>query len=223
MDRRINTRRKARKDHNKSNSSDDHDDDVSLVKAAAWAWHQRSNSSFQSDHQAIIIKPKTSDTTRFHHNPKPSRYKLEAMRMASSSQSKNDELTLLDAYEVRSIKMRLDSLILESTNSCRCNMNNELSNNGSVSAKANLDDQKKKKKKKKVMMRKGIWVRHGVICSTREEQVVDVTRRRRSSSSPNTKKVPAIHLHQCLPKANCLPTRVESSGRKSTTLRGVYI
>lgn len=174
-------------------------EDLAFVKAAAWAWYQHGNSSV-SEGKAIITSELSATRTR--RDPKPSRYKLEALRMASSQEAMEGspvhtrKLSLLDAYEVRSISMRLDSLIAES----RSTHNNKLSNNAFGSACASLDDNgskrsmRKKKKKKKVGNNNGFWVRHSVICSTREEDVVD-------GRKVSAKRVDAVLLPKCLPRA----------------------
>lgn len=131
--------------------------DLTFVKAAAWAWYQHNSGS----------KGKT--ITEFHaavtrHDPRPSRYKLEAMRAATeagegSSNIHAKKLSLLDEYEVQSISRRLNSLVQDS---------NDKPFNGDDNS-ANRRTQKKKMKKK---VRKGFWVRHGAVCGG-EKDVVD--------------------------------------------------
>ncbi|KAI9100126.1 hypothetical protein K1719_024344 [Acacia pycnantha] len=142
------------------------DNVLALEKAAAWAWYQHGKTSMRESHVPKIHQ-------RDH---RPSRYKLEAMTVASSQETKEDEglsgpvhhthksLPLLDAYEVSSILTRLDSLIAES--------GDDKLDSGFASA--NNGGQRKKKKK----VGKGIWERRRlrVLCSARKEDVVDGTR-----------------------------------------------
>ncbi|XP_028800498.1 uncharacterized protein LOC114755794 [Neltuma alba] len=181
-------------------------DVLALEKAAAWAWHQHGSGSEGKTIREFHI-------TRAQHDYKPSRYKLEALRMASSCSPETKEeqgscqvqhskkLPLLDAYEVRSILTRLDRLVAESSDGKL--------ENGFGSANACLDDnggqrmKNKKKKKKKKRVGNGIWERRRVrvICSTRKEDVVDATRDRKENQfrlSANC--VPATK--RSIPKAN---------------------
>ncbi|XP_054799913.1 uncharacterized protein LOC129304241 [Prosopis cineraria] len=137
-------------------------DVLAIEKAAAWVWHQRSSSSGS---EGKIMRE--FHTTRTHQRDhQPSRYKLEAMKMASSSSQEtlvdDDErakkkLPLLDAYEVRSILTRLDNLVAESNHDKPCSLND----------KTNMGRRMKKK------VGKGIWEGRRVMCSARKEDVVD--------------------------------------------------
>lgn len=71
------------------------------------------------------------------------------------------KLSLLDEYEVQSISRQLNSLVEDSNQKPFIGADNN-STNGRT--------QTKKKKKKKV--RKGFWLRHGVVCGG-EKDVVD--------------------------------------------------
>ncbi|KAE8708043.1 hypothetical protein F3Y22_tig00110356pilonHSYRG00022 [Hibiscus syriacus] len=88
-------------------------DDLDLVKAAAWAWHQRGSSS-----EAKPMPIPVSDAKRSERAPGPSRYKLEAMRNNNNnsvemkgSDSVPIHTSLLDPYEIEIISKRLDQLI----------------------------------------------------------------------------------------------------------------
>ncbi|KAK7387370.1 hypothetical protein VNO78_28121 [Psophocarpus tetragonolobus] len=82
-------------------------DELAIVKAAAWAWYQHGSGSEG--------KAKTEfDITKSQHIARPSRYKLEAMRMAKEVASIHTNKPLLDTYEVQSISRQLDRLIIES-------------------------------------------------------------------------------------------------------------
>ncbi|TKY47388.1 hypothetical protein E2542_SST29448 [Spatholobus suberectus] len=85
----------------------DNTDELAIVKAAAWAWYQHGSGSEG--------KAKTEfDVTRAQRVPRPSRYKLEAMRMAKEVPSIHTNKPLLDTYEVQCISRQLDRLIIES-------------------------------------------------------------------------------------------------------------
>lgn len=105
--------------------------ELHLVKAAAWAWFQ----------QETLFDQCTSmqefDIRRTIHDPKPSRYKLEAMELAKSDtenvdeglksptragvQTTVDDHSLLDRYEIESISRQWDQLINSSGDKGRGN------------------------------------------------------------------------------------------------------
>ncbi|KAF5747479.1 hypothetical protein HS088_TW05G00200 [Tripterygium wilfordii] len=130
-------------------------DDSDIIKAAAWAWYQHGSGS-----EAKIIRE--FDVFRPHRPPRPSRYKLEAMRTHHSiSQSLTpspihtpNRNSLLDKFEIESISKRLDSLIESSK-----------FDGGGAYVK------KKEKKKKKKPIAKGFWPRHAVMCGAKEDMV----------------------------------------------------
>ncbi|KAL7135433.1 hypothetical protein ABFS83_11G095700 [Erythranthe nasuta] len=94
------------------------EDELALVKSAAWAWYEHGSGS-GSDGRPI----REFDASRTKTDPKPSRYKLEALRnnnnnnsnkvrqvskLRSSSSGNN---SLLDHYEVERISKQLDYYI----------------------------------------------------------------------------------------------------------------
>ncbi|RDY11776.1 hypothetical protein CR513_03506, partial [Mucuna pruriens] len=140
-------RKKGPKENNNNNKSTN---DLVFVKAAAWAWYQHNSAS----------KGKTIsefDATITRRAPRPSRYKLEAMRILDQEPLCAKKLSLLDDYEVQSISRQLNDLV-ES-----CNSNNNTLVNG---ADKSTDRRVQKKK-----VRKGFWLRHGAVCG-REGDVV---------------------------------------------------
>lgn len=156
------------------------------MKAAAWAWHQHNSGS----------KGKT--ITEFHatvtrHEPRPSRYKLEAMRTATEAREGSSNIharkpSLLDEYEVQSISRRLDGLVEDSKDK-PFNGADEISTNRRT----------KKKKKKKVG--KGFWLRHGAVCGG-EKDVVDPRAVGVSHGGLPSKQVPAVNQVKRLPMEN---------------------
>jgi hypothetical protein len=76
-------------------------DELALVKAAAWAWYQHGSKSEAKKAMNEF------DVTRTQCSSRPSRYKLEAMRMTKATN--ND--SLLDTYEVQHILRQLDNFI----------------------------------------------------------------------------------------------------------------
>ncbi|KAK8546581.1 hypothetical protein V6N13_067788 [Hibiscus sabdariffa] len=83
---------------------------LDLVKAAAWAWYQHGSSS---QGKPIIIRD--FDAAPFQRTPRPTRYKLEAMKNNNNSTEVEGSIptnnSLLDSYEIESISKRLDQLI----------------------------------------------------------------------------------------------------------------
>ncbi|CAI9767049.1 unnamed protein product [Fraxinus pennsylvanica] len=88
-------------------------DELSLVKAAAWAWYQHGSGS---DGKPVP----EFDLTRFKNVPKPSRYKLQAIKQdqentdSSSSTLGVSNNSLLDKYEIERISKQLDLYIKSS-------------------------------------------------------------------------------------------------------------
>ncbi|OAY57192.1 uncharacterized protein LOC110608630 [Manihot esculenta] len=176
-------------------------DDLSTVKAAAWAWYQRGSGS---DEEKPICEFLVTRTRLAH---RPSRYKLEAMRvegqcsMQKSSQSdktvriRTDSNSLLDAYEIQSISKRLDYLI-ESSNiffNRDDAFGDDHHNNSTSSIKS------KKKKKKKLL--KGLWWRHAVVCGTREDVDTSAFVLSRPPSAIAATRVPVVKMATCRPGA----------------------
>ncbi|XP_057434976.1 uncharacterized protein LOC130727754 [Lotus japonicus] len=150
------------------NKTKENTDELAIVKAAAWAWYQHGSGS-----EGNVIKSTEFHSSKTRHPPRPSRYKLEAVRLMANKEVKKGsmsrppkEKSLLDAYEVQSITRKLNSLIIESSHNKHVN---SASNNSSVDIGGRKMEKKKVKKEK---MRKGSWLRHGVVCG-REEDVVD--------------------------------------------------
>lgn len=80
-------------------------DESGLAKSAAWAWYEHGS--------GLEGRPvREVDAWRAKTEPKPSRYKLEALRnLESINSSKN---SLLDTYEIERISKHLDFYIEES-------------------------------------------------------------------------------------------------------------
>ncbi|KAL8472317.1 hypothetical protein ACS0TY_029509 [Phlomoides rotata] len=77
--------------------------ELALAKSAAWAWLEHYSGG--SDEQ----KTPESDVSRTKFNPKPSRYKLEAMKRSSNStHTISASASLLDRYEIERISRQLD-------------------------------------------------------------------------------------------------------------------
>ena len=174
-----------RKPPKNSTNTNTNTNDLSFVKAAAWAWYQHNSGS----------KGKTITefhATVTHHEPRPSRYRLEAMRTAMEAREGSPnlhakKLSLLDEYEVQSISRQLNSLVEDSHHKPF----NDADNNST-----NGRTQKKKNEKKKV--RKGFWLRHGAVCGG-EKDVVDPSAVGVSRRGLPTKQVPAVNEVKRLP------------------------
>ncbi|CAI9110257.1 OLC1v1010251C1 [Oldenlandia corymbosa var. corymbosa] len=174
------------------------EDDLAMVKAAAWAWYERGSGSEtrtirESDHLSAIPRSRRRD-------PKPTRYKLEAMRNSSSAQEKKQVLltppplspvssnndseisvsnSLLDDYEIERISKQLDLYIessraeyLISSNVLRSSKNKVASLSESGTSDKRSKPQPKKKKKKKDSSA-GFWpFKYTAVCGSRSEDVV---------------------------------------------------
>ncbi|XP_022959523.1 uncharacterized protein LOC111460520 [Cucurbita moschata] len=84
-------------------------DDLAAEKAAAWAWyHHGSGSESKPMREFGLTRPVSV--------PKPSRYRLEAIRIAQTFFQDNSQTpclhnSLLDSYEVASISRRISDLL----------------------------------------------------------------------------------------------------------------
>ncbi|EHA8587222.1 hypothetical protein COCNU_scaffold001635G000010 [Cocos nucifera] len=137
------------------------EDELALVKAAAWAWYQRgSGNEGRPGREFGIARGGTACS------PRPSRYQLEALAKVSGSREPGPGTSnsLLDLYEIERITRELDRLI---------------------AASSAADDHRARRKeveKRKVAARRtsGFWMRHAVaICGTRGDVVEAGARQRR--------------------------------------------
>ena len=167
-----------RKKHDNTNKDDHINEDLAIVKAAAWAWHQHGSGSC---HEGEANSSKFFVTrSNIHREPRPSRYKLEAMRSMEKEEIHKKEKSLLDAYEVQSISRHLNRLI----------ESNKLVNSTDNIASTSVDDGVKRTQKKKI--RKGFFHKHGVVCG-RLGDVVDPTSVSRDGRRQLGKSVPSAH------------------------------
>ncbi|XP_062104888.1 uncharacterized protein LOC133816368 [Humulus lupulus] len=165
-------------------------DESAVVKAAAWAWYQHGSGSDGNPTREYDVK------VRSRHVPRPSRYRQESAMIKAklgvnvhldhhdSSKPTVGSLSLLDAYEIRSISQQLDSLIQCSRADHReCNNDEEaFSDNyitiSSSSGRSSREVIRKTKFTNLKKLMRGFWLRNAVaVCSTREDQVVDMRRR----------------------------------------------
>ncbi|KAJ0043401.1 hypothetical protein Pint_18531 [Pistacia integerrima] len=147
-------------------------DELSIIKAAAWAWYQHGSGSER--------KPMGEfDITRTRRQRKPSLYKLEAMKITEeedhsntqpSSQSSSpvhDNKSLLDPYEIESISKRLDQLMENSSVNKFYDDRKKVSRDGDHDSGGNV----RKKKSNKL---RGFW--QPVLCGRREDIAAADTR-----------------------------------------------
>ncbi|AES99220.1 hypothetical protein MtrunA17_Chr5g0434461 [Medicago truncatula] len=165
-----------RKKQNNAIKDDHINEDIAIVKAAAWAWHQRGSGSCNEGEANSSNFYVTR--SNIHREPRPSRYKLEAMRSMEKEEIHKKEKSLLDAYEVQSISRHLNRLI----------ESNKLVNSTDNIASTSVDDGVKRTKKKKI--RKGFFHKHGVVCG-RLGDVVDPTSVSRDGRRQLAKSVPS--------------------------------
>jgi hypothetical protein len=150
-------------------------DELAAVKAAAWAWYERGSGSEGKQMPEF-------DVMRTRRAPRPSIFKLEAMRIAQevvvegegsqTPSSIHTENSLLDRYEIESISRRLDCLIESSTFSDDFHRklvggdDDRLQENVIAPVDKDTSTGILKKKKKKF---KGFWLRHAPTCGTSED------------------------------------------------------
>lgn len=160
-------------------------DELALVKAAAWAWYQHgSGSEGRAMREYDLAMPKKA--------PKPSRYKIEAMKEPekaptyqlspptsgplsplSTASSKQSEISLLDDYEIDRISKELDRYIessraeyLKSFLGSDYHANNKVA---SLSESGTTEGTGKRKTKNS----RGFWMKYGAVCGSRKDDVVD--------------------------------------------------
>lgn len=168
-------------------------DELAAVKAAAWAWYQRGSGSEgkQMPEFDVVIRTRRA--------PRPSLFKLEAMRIAQevvegeagsqTPSSIHTENSLLDRYEIESISRRLDCLIESSVSDDfhrkLVGGDDDGQENVTVPVDNDTSTGMKKKKKKKI---KGFWLRHAATCGTTEDVAPDaralISLRVRNSRQP---------------------------------------
>ena len=141
-------------------------EDLAVVKAAAWTWYQHGSGS---EGKSVT----EFDITKTRRAPRPSRYKLEAMRKAKEAKEGSpihtNKVSLLHKYEEQSISRHLDNLIESSHNKVD---NGCLAGNSGCSVNESSDnDGTRLKKNMMTMKKKKWWQRHVVICGTKEDVV----------------------------------------------------
>ncbi|XP_059452108.1 uncharacterized protein LOC132182784 [Corylus avellana] len=175
-------------------------DQLAAVKSAAWAWYQRGSGSEGKQMPEF-------DVMRTRRAPRPSVFKLEAIRIAEEAVGKGSQTpslirtdnSLLDRYEIASISRRLDCLIESSVSNSHRKLiggdHDHPHENTTVGDNHHTIEMIKKKKKKM----KGFWVRHAVTCGTRED-VADA-RAFRDIRQPQKLAPPVVSLATCRPRA----------------------
>ncbi|XP_061352791.1 uncharacterized protein LOC133297640 [Gastrolobium bilobum] len=138
----------------------DRTDELAIVKAAAWAWYQHGSGSKRKAMSEFHV-------TRTQRAFRPSRYKLEAMRMtkeANEGPSIHTNKSLLDTYEIQSISRQLERLIESG--------HNKLGNGNNSTNNAGLNNGNRRMINKKKSFSKGFWPRHVVVCGRVEDVVL---------------------------------------------------
>ncbi|KAK6127419.1 hypothetical protein DH2020_038840 [Rehmannia glutinosa] len=162
-------------------------DELALAKSAAWAWYQHGSGS---DGRSI----REIDGWRTKIEPKPSRYKLEALRNVQPqsnlpimlSTSPRSSMSLLDNYEIDRISRQLDYYIESS------HAKYHDSGGGPVAeAVAEIENNKVVRKKK---IAKGFRLRHVPACGSSIDDVVDTRRR------PEKGGVAVVEVSICRPR-----------------------
>ncbi|KAL6959613.1 hypothetical protein U1Q18_039767 [Sarracenia purpurea var. burkii] len=162
-------------------------DELSITKAAAWAWYQRGSGSDDGS-----PAPEYDAARSRRPAPKPSRYKVEAIRtsqpaMEGSNSSPRPLLNpfhnehnishLLDRYEIERIRRQLDSFREASIGESGIVsgfVGGHRSRRGVVSQpETDMSEMKKKEKKTRERMAWFSWLRHGTTCGGSRADVVE--------------------------------------------------
>lgn len=199
-------------------------DKLAAVKAAAWAWYQHGSGSGSDGTPAreyVAARP--------HHVPRPSRYKLEAMRSKTKEgvlpliddnfKPQSNRVSLLDAYEIRSISRHLDSLIDQYSigdhgddhkDNQDFRLNEALISDVDDHHSMVMEKRKKKKNSRKMVNLRGLWIRHAAaMCSTREGVVetAAIWNGRRQQTEGSRRVLPVVMAATCRPWNNIMHSR----------------
>ncbi|XP_010271359.1 PREDICTED: uncharacterized protein LOC104607415 [Nelumbo nucifera] len=178
-------------------------DELAVVKAAAWAWYQHGSGSEG--------KPMPEfDLARIRRPAIPSRYKLEALRMAdystegstspapTVSPSYTDSNSLLDPYEIQRISQQLDYFI--ETSSVKFFRESSVREQGRRKTMTPLETYASVKKMSKKL--NGFWLRHAAVVCGSSGDVVEagvLGGQRRP-----LKHVSVVSFPNCRPRATSL-------------------
>ncbi|KAI3462182.1 hypothetical protein Pfo_018845 [Paulownia fortunei] len=170
-------------------------DELALVKSAAWAWYQHGSGS---DGRSI----REFDVGRTKIEPRPSRYKLEALRnvqeasnspsiVSSPRSTARASNSLLDNYEVERISRQLDYYIESS------HAKYHGGNSGGLAVEAAVAEIKNKVVLKKKIA-KGFRLRHVPACGSSRDDVVE-NQRFEYSRRPEKGRVAVVEVASCRP------------------------
>ncbi|KAL3527445.1 hypothetical protein ACH5RR_012101 [Cinchona calisaya] len=166
-------------------------DELALVKAAAWAWYEHGSGS-----EGRVMRE--YDLEKSKRAPKPSRYKIEAMKEyeetppplkpkddhellsplqsasvspLSTISSKQSEISLLDDYEIERISKELDYYIESSQAEYFRSLIGSAHHKKVVSFSESGTSERKSKQKNKISRR--FWFKDAAVCGSRQDDVVD--------------------------------------------------
>ncbi|KAL6959612.1 hypothetical protein U1Q18_039766 [Sarracenia purpurea var. burkii] len=161
-------------------------DELSITKAAAWAWYQRGSGSDVGNPAPEYDPARTRRSA-----PQSSRYKVEAIRTSQPAMEgsnsprpllnpfhNEDNIShLLDRYEIERIRRQLDSF-REASNGESGIVSGFVGGHrirrGVVSLpETDMGEMKKKKKKNRERMMWFSWLRHGRTCGGSTDDVVE--------------------------------------------------
>ncbi|KAI3761831.1 hypothetical protein L1987_52253 [Smallanthus sonchifolius] len=138
---------------NRTGSSDQND----ITKAAAWAWYER---GLWFEQKAI----RESDRIRLQdYAPRPSRYKIEAMK--ESQKQTHVDNSLMDMYEIERISRELYCYV----ESSRVDRHTRSVNGGDHGGRSTFSKETKGKRTGK--KQSWGWRRHGIVCGSTEDVV----------------------------------------------------
>uniref|UniRef100_A0A5B7BL30 Uncharacterized protein n=1 Tax=Davidia involucrata TaxID=16924 RepID=A0A5B7BL30_DAVIN len=180
-------------------SIDDDDESSAIVKAAAWAWYQHGSGSEERP-----MRQQADDH-------KPTRFKLEAIERSQShstnpmllSPSHSTDISLLDSYEIERISRQLDCYIDYYNTQYyggRLFGGDHLGRRRIIVSSPPESEASGMKSKKKSMKAKRFWLRHGVVCGSRD----DVVERRGlgGGGRPPEKHVAVVKVANCRPRTS---------------------
>lgn len=127
-------------------------DESALAKSAAWAWYEHGSGSDRRSLREVDVWSSKTD-------PRPSRYKLEALRNVQDVDAPSKNSLLLDSYEIERISKQLNQYI--------------------EASRAKYHRPPPPEEKGKVLLKRrniiprGFWLRHVPACGSSRDDVVE--------------------------------------------------
>lgn len=155
-------------------------DESALAKSAAWAWYEHGSGSDRRSLREVDVWSSKTD-------PKPSRYKLEALRNVQDVDASSKNSLLLDSYEIERISKQLNQYIEASRAKYHGGDRPAAAEKGKVLSK------------RRNIIPRGFWLRHVPACGSSRNDVVE-----RPRKLPEKGCVPVVGDVGCRPRPRAI-------------------